>query len=100
MTTPDLVLAGFWTELLLLTSKIRNGSTTSRVDNGSQRTKLMATSVETFLVPEIPLLSEEVSARNFFKNSFEEVFTCTGRERLIQSHSSARFSFELSGNSN
>ena len=25
---------------------------------------------------------------------------CTGRERLIRSHSSARFSFELSGNSN
>ena len=28
------------------------------------------------------------------------VFFCTGRERLIRSHSSARFSFELSGNSN
>ena len=27
-------------------------------------------------------------------------FTCTGRERLIRSHSSARFCFELSGNSN
>ena len=27
-------------------------------------------------------------------------FSVTGRERLIQSHSSARFSFELSGNSN
>ena len=29
-------------------------------------------------------------------------FKCwnTGRERLIRSHSSARFSFELSGNSN
>ena len=25
---------------------------------------------------------------------------CTGRERLIRSHSSARFSFKLSGNSN
>ena len=28
------------------------------------------------------------------------VFVNTGRERLIRSHSSARFSFELSGNSN
>ena len=28
------------------------------------------------------------------------VYTNTGRERLIRSHSSARFSFELSGNSN
>ena len=27
-------------------------------------------------------------------------FQYTGRERLIRSHSSARFSFELSGNSN
>ena len=27
-------------------------------------------------------------------------FKCTGRERLIRSHSSARFCFELSGNSN
>ena len=26
--------------------------------------------------------------------------SCTGRERLIRSHSSARFCFELSGNSN
>ena len=86
MTTPDLVLAGFWTELLLLTSKIRNGSTTSRVDNGSQRTKLMASSVETFLVPEIPLLSEEVSARKFFKNSFEEVFTCSSVKFIIETN--------------
>ena len=28
------------------------------------------------------------------------IFYNTGRERLIRSHSSARFSFELSGNSN
>ena len=30
----------------------------------------------------------------------EEIFPTTGRERLIRSHSSARFCFELSGNSN
>ena len=33
-------------------------------------------------------------------NSIFSLVYNTGRERLIQSHSSARFSFELSGNSN
>ena len=36
---------------------------------------------------------------NEYKDSFP-VLVNTGRERLIRSHSSARFSFELSGNSN
>ena len=34
------------------------------------------------------------------KDSEFSVQSVTGRERLIRSHSSARFSFELSGNSN
>ena len=35
-----------------------------------------------------------------YKNSTEAYFVSTGRERLIRSHSSARISFELSGNWN
>ena len=34
----------------------------------------------------------------FFKDNFKDYIT--GRERLIRSHSSARFCFKLSGNSN
>ena len=38
---------------------------------------------------------------NFFSFFFSlSVSAITGRERLIRSHSSARFCFELSGNSN
>ena len=39
----------------------------------------------------------EISSRIYW---FHIIFSCTGRERLIRSTSSARFSFELSGNSN
>ena len=36
---------------------------------------------------------------NLHKITTANTFEITGRERLIQSHSSARFSFKLSGNS-
>ena len=38
-------------------------------------------------------------SKSQMKNVHEKLIVITGRERLIRSHSSARFCFELSGNS-
>ena len=47
-----------------------------------------------------PLLGHQLPSELDFLNSPSFHCRCTGRERLIRSHSSARFCFELSGNSN
>ena len=47
------------------------------------------------------LYSEYLSLKSrFLALSIVSLVAYTGRERLIRSHSSARFCFELSGNSN
>ena len=43
---------------------------------------------------------DDVVRKKVARNTTSKMFITTGRERLIRSHSSARFCFELSGNSN
>ena len=54
---------------------------------------------DVLLTPEVDLAMGK-EYHNLCHLEVADISSVTGRERLIRSHSSARFSFELSGNSN
>ena len=56
--------------------------------------------VDSSFIGSLEILLDELLRDLLFLSIDNEIYDNTGRERLIRSHSSARFYFKLSGNSN